>query len=131
MKMQELARFFRSLADRVERMTPEESASVFRELTVSLRDKKGQRQQSGDADIQSRLADTNAAVIVNQLNGANDREDAYVIIDKGEFTKTELTKIARILKVNVVKTDDMARIREKIVESTVGARLNSAAIRGE
>jgi hypothetical protein len=46
------------------------------------------------------------------------------------LTKTELEQIARRLSLPILKQDKAERLRDKILEATIGSRLNSQAIRG-
>ncbi|MCL1078717.1 hypothetical protein D5R81_12570 [Parashewanella spongiae] len=66
--------------------------------------------------------------IVNELNDINDRN---VALDKLQMiNKKGLEVIARSLDIAIQRTDKVEAIKNKIVESTVGARLRSSAIQG-
>lgn len=65
-----------------------------------------------------------------ELNSASTREDGARIVQESFSRKDELFAFAKFLDLPVQKRDNMDRIRRKIVEFTVGRRLDSAAIRG-
>lgn len=65
-----------------------------------------------------------------KLNTARTREEGYRIVEEAFPLKEGLFAFARFLDLPVQKKDKAGRIREKIVTSTVGRRLNSEAIRG-
>ena len=68
------------------------------------------------------------------LNKANSREEAKTLIaslnvPKGKGRKGFLIRIAKACAVQVESRDPIARIEQKLVEDTVGAKLRSKAFR--
>ena len=68
--------------------------------------------------------------IAAELDAAATRESGARIVQDAFSRKDELFAFARFLDLPVQRNDNMVRIRRKIVEFTVGRRLDSEAIRG-
>jgi hypothetical protein len=69
--------------------------------------------------------------ILSDLQTATSRDEAARILRLFNLTRRELVELARARSVHVRKEDNVSRIEEKLIESIIGARLNSLAIRGE
>ena len=67
--------------------------------------------------------------IIEKLKNAEDKIVVNSLIDT--LTKNELLQICRALDLPVRKADKIERIRERIVQSTVGFRTRSQAIQKE
>lgn len=63
------------------------------------------------------------------LHSFKSREEAYGYLENLKLKKDELIRVGELISANVNKKDNKARILEKIVESTVGARLRTEAIK--
>ena len=68
--------------------------------------------------------------LTSKLRSAKTREEGVHILQHGFSTKEPLFEFAKFLDLPVQKGDSIARIRRKIVEFTVGIRLDGEAIRG-
>ena len=68
--------------------------------------------------------------IAAELDAAATRESGARIVQNAFPRKDELFAFAKFLDLPVQKNDNMDRIRRKIVEFTVGRRLDSEAVRG-
>ncbi len=66
--------------------------------------------------------------IKSDLNLFQNREKGLEYLNLQCKTKKELTTLAKIIDIHVQKTDKTDQLREKIIESTIGFRLRSAAI---
>lgn len=66
--------------------------------------------------------------ILNELSSISDRESATSLLNN--LTKRNLDVIARKLDIAVKRSDKVDILKQKVVESTVGARLRSSAIQG-
>lgn len=64
------------------------------------------------------------------LSYVRSREEALALLERFELNKQSLEHLARRLEVSVVREDNSRRLMEKIVERSIGSRLNSEAIRG-
>lgn len=67
--------------------------------------------------------------VMTQLRAVNTREDATRLLSQKTILKKDLITIAASFKVHINKSDNKAKIIEKIVGATVGATLRSKAIR--
>lgn len=67
---------------------------------------------------------------IGRLRSASTREEGIRLIETTFSDKMTLVALARFLDVPAQKKDKTDRVRQKIVEATVGARLQSEAIRG-
>ena len=68
--------------------------------------------------------------LASQLKTLDSRDDGLSLLSKADLTKKELEKLARLMDLPVLREDDSEKLRLKIVEQSIGARLNSLAIRG-
>ncbi|WP_370789678.1 hypothetical protein [Bacteroides nordii] len=66
--------------------------------------------------------------IINILNGINSREEGESFLISKKMSRSELESIARRMDIPLSKKDNIAKIMQKIIESTIGFRLNSQAI---
>jgi hypothetical protein len=69
--------------------------------------------------------------IIAQLRGLGSREAGFELLTSLHLTRREAEAIARSMDLPVVREDDTEQLRRKIIEETIGARLNSQAIRGQ
>ncbi len=69
--------------------------------------------------------------ILNYLQQCVSREEGLAYITNSLNNKTELEEFANYLDVPIVKQDKIEKIKDKIIESTVGAILRSNAIQGK
>lgn len=68
--------------------------------------------------------------LAENLRNAGSRESALQLLNAALLTKKRLEDLARMMDLPVLREDNAERLRQKIVEESVGARLNSQAIRG-
>ncbi len=66
--------------------------------------------------------------ILQQLNSFKSREEGAQFLDSNCKTKKELTSLAKLIDIPVQKSDKVQLLKEKIIESTIGFRIRSAAI---
>jgi hypothetical protein len=123
-----LAGLLRSLADYIETATAQEIAElVDRKSRIQIgraepiRAKKPRR-LSSSKDYWK---------IVNRLRELPTRDQGQQLLDSYGFTKTELEELARSMDLPVIREDTHESLRRKIIESSIGSRLASQAIRGE
>lgn len=69
--------------------------------------------------------------IKSDLNSFRNREEGFEYLNLQCKTKKELTTLAKIIDIPVQKTDKIDQLKEKIIESTIGFRLRSAAIQNK
>ena len=66
--------------------------------------------------------------IVNRLKSYNTREEGESYLLSRDLKRKDLETIARTLDLPFSKKDTIVKIREKIIEGTIGYRLSSNAI---
>jgi hypothetical protein len=132
MNGQELARFLRALAKSVERMPLgeiERLPELLEKLVIEEPAKEKRRSQGPPKS--EKFGQAPLLQILTELRQAPSRESGSDILERNDLTRAELTSLARLAQINITKKDDIPRIREKVIESIIGSRLNSLAIRGE
>jgi hypothetical protein len=93
-------------------------ASGKKRLCIELVEKK---QSSHSKSASVGLKDTE-----EQLVKIESRDQAEELLK--DFKKADLQRIAKDLDIPIQKNEDLIRLREKIIESTVGFKLRSQAI---
>lgn len=68
--------------------------------------------------------------LIETLINFPNRDDALNFLNEAIQTKKLLEKIARHLDIPLIKIDNSESLREKIIESTTGARIRSETIKG-
>ena len=81
-------------------------------------------------DSSAKAAQIDAPAIIAKLAEFSSREDAQKFLDENFGGKRLLELIARSLDIPIMKQDRVDTLRDKIIESTVGARMRSQAIQG-
>ena len=89
-------------------------------LCIELVEKK---QSSHSKSSSTDLKDTEEQIIKIES-----RDQAEELLK--DFKKADLQRIAKDLDIPIQKNEDVVRLREKIIESTVGFKLRSQAIQG-
>ena len=127
----QVARLLRALASLVESSGPEEAIALLEGQPALLR---GKRRYASDAD---RLpleftppVPPDLPKLVETLHSLNSREDGLALLSSASLTRKELEGLGRLVGTPVLKTDNMERLTEKIIEASIGSRLSSEAIRG-
>ena len=69
-------------------------------------------------------------ILLSKLRAATTREEGERILESTFSKKDEWFEFARFLDLPVQRKDSIGRIRHKIVEYTVGSRIDSEVIRG-
>ncbi|WP_334066250.1 hypothetical protein [Burkholderia cepacia] len=87
----------------------------------------GARRRSDDANTVARSAIDG---IIGRLRMLKARDEGVALLKQMAPTKEKLTVVAKALDLPVGKKNSNDEIAEKIVETTIGYRIRSAAIRG-
>lgn len=77
------------------------------------------------------LSEEEAQQILEQLKNCKNRELGHEILLSNFKNRKELEHFAKLIDVYVMKQDKIDRIREKIIEGTIGASLRSTVIQGK
>ncbi|MEB7932704.1 MULTISPECIES: hypothetical protein [Enterobacter] len=92
--------------------------------------KVGKKRVSTNTKI-SPVDDFSYNELLNLLNQCESREQGNDLLSRELKTKSEFEKFARHVEVAVMKSDKLEKIRDNIIESTVGAKLRSDAIQNK
>ncbi|MGO2458412.1 hypothetical protein [Serratia sp. BW106] len=123
-------------------------ASIFRELqdaVLELSNNDIEKIMSGDYQFTLKLVKktnfiTNKSLpgnykgfekLMDLLSKCSSREEGVAVLSHELKNKSEYENFARHVEVAVVKSDKVEKIRDNIIESTVGARLRSDAIQNK
>jgi len=77
------------------------------------------------------LDESTMIAIERKLNNASSREEGYSILKGCCKSKLDLQSLADHLDVSYYKNDSRLKLKNKIVQMTIGSRLNSDAIRND
>lgn len=127
-KNKTIARLLRRLAETLEK-TPEADLEALlsgrARLVVSPAgaDRRSPRQK--------RTPSKKITELVAKLRDLRSREDGLALLRTMRLNRRELEELARLMDLPVLRDDGSERLVQKIVEESIGARLNSEAIRGQ
>lgn len=76
------------------------------------------------------LSKENISILTEELNKCDSRESGYAVLTSHLKNRKQLEAFAKEIDVFVMKQDKVERIKEKIIEGTIGATLRSNAIQG-
>lgn len=79
-------------------------------------------------EVKSELDMKKANSVLEELKVCNSRDSGYEILKTHFKNKSELEWFAKYIDIFVMKQDKVDKLREKIIEGTVGAALRSSAI---
>ena len=125
---QQVVSLLRDLASQIQAMDDAVIESVLAgryRLEIRPPEKKSRRQQP-----RLHCSDEDITRLQRELRTTDTREQARQLIDDILHTKAELIRFARALDIPVPKSASVEQVKDRLVESTVGYRLRSAAIRG-
>ncbi len=89
------------------------------------------KKRAGTSAKISPVDDFSYSELLNLLNQCESREQGNELLSRELKTKSEFEKFARHVEVAVMKSDKLEKIRDNIIESTVGAKLRSDAIQNK
>lgn len=133
-----LAAFLRSLAEAIENGSASDLEALLEGqmgLTISGEAFKSSRHPRVRVFASSRK-DTEPdrrklSDLMDQLRRLESRDEGLDLLRTAQLAKRELEQLARLMDLPVSRDDDAERIRQRIIAASIGARLNSRAIRGE
>lgn len=76
-------------------------------------------------------SDQDFTKILEELTSCKDREIGYKVLSSYSLNKKELELFAKSINVHIMKTDKIEKIRDRLIEATIGATLRSIAIQGK
>jgi len=125
-----VASMLRRCADFLESLPPRDVHAVIRgevELRLSLVAKKPPSRKKPSVVLDSNVI----AQTQSKLRTMNSRGDGELLLKQIAPTKSALETLARSLDLPIRKSDNTRNLRDRIIESTIGYRLASAAIQGK
>ncbi len=128
---QSLQKLLRQMASTLERASSGDVEALLSgqaEFVISGRDIR--HSEKKDVGQNHRILSSKLEGLVSQLKTLDSRDGGLSLLVKADLTKKELEKLARLMDLPVLREDDSEKLRLKIVEQSIGARLNSLAIRG-
>jgi hypothetical protein len=128
-----IAKLLHLLADSIEQGSPTDvEALLTGRATLAITTTPPATEQPGKREPQKQghASKRDLPALVDQLRQLSSRDDGLTLLNQEQLNKKELEELARCIDLPVVRTDDAERLRQKIIEETIGARLNSQAIRG-
>jgi len=130
-----VARLLHRLAETLERtsMADLEAISEGRATFAVSRDSAAGRGELRDGELKKRRprSGKDLAKLAAEVRQLESRDAGLRHLTRAQLTKNELEALARLMDLPVLRDDNSERLRQKIVEASIGARLNSQAIRGE
>jgi hypothetical protein len=128
MKGKQLAHFLRAIAQAVENADDSQIDNLIASLSrltsnerTTKPSSKPPRQDVDEASLQETL---------ERIGMLSSREEGLKLLEQLDFKRKDLLALAKHRDVHTSKDDSVLRLREKLVERLIGARLNSQAIRG-
>lgn len=121
----------RKLANVVEALSPDEIDNLLRgDSKLRVEEASPVPRERGLSPTPSLFKANLFHELTDKLRSAMTREAGYDLLNKARLTRIETEKYARFLDLPVYRTDTISLLRERIVESLIGARLRTEAIQG-
>lgn len=117
--LQRVAAFLRSL-------TPDEAedlAAGRAKLTLTTRSRRRPAPRE--------LSPEQVSVVVRDLRELDTRDAGMTYLSEAAPTRATLAQVAAGMDIPIPKSDNVSKLRERIVEAAIGYRLRSDAIRGD
>lgn len=124
-----LAKILRRIADAVDKLDEAELDSFLTNLSRKDYLSEASKKKT-PKNVHAKLDPVALEDVLSQLGSMTTRASGHDLLDRLELSRKELEALARLRSIHVTKDDNLARIREKLVEGVIGARLSSRAIRG-
>jgi hypothetical protein len=124
----QVARLLRALAALVEKSDPDEVTAFLRSRATALF--SGVEGHAEKGTFTHATAPPDLPKLAEELRALNSRDEGHTLLSSASLTRRELEKLGRLLETPILKTDNMERLTERIIEASIGSRLSSAAIRG-
>ena len=126
-----VAKILRSLADCIESSSGEEISGLLAgRLRLRITPERGDEIQKRKPKRPLSTA-RNWVEIADQMRALPSREAGQRFIEGLTPSRTDLEHLARAMDLPISKQDNTERLLQKIIESSIGSRLSSQAIRGD
>jgi hypothetical protein len=126
------ARIFASLLRRIAREIEAFSDTELQDMEESTGPLLSQRGSGNRKRVEEAWGDKQLDVndVVEKMRSLKGRDEGVALLREAAPTKSKLILVAKALDVPVLKQNTAEEIVAKIVETTIGFRIRSAAIRG-
>jgi hypothetical protein len=125
-----VAAILRKLSDSIRSLSASEWDAVvagkFR-VDITIGAAREARVESEDSEV----PDSDLSELASLLREASTREAGHDLLAARSMSKESLVRFARYLDIPASKRDPNERIRDRIIEATIGFRLRSRAVQGE
>jgi hypothetical protein len=124
-----LAMFLQELAKQLKNLTEQQVQDVLNgnsKLSLVVIEKQKSTQGSQPPTSES----TEFEEITHYLKQLDSRESGLNYLQKNRLTKDYLQKLARFIDIPIQRTETKEKLLQRIIEATIGYRLNSQAIQG-
>lgn len=126
-----LALLLRQLAEVVEALDEADLGKIADgRLELTLSQTRSQKKEKARLPDSPSVSDSFSKVR-EKLSTFSSRDDAEMYLVENVQKKSDLTALAREIEIPIHSSDTGEKIRDKIIEATVGYRLRSQAIRGD
>jgi hypothetical protein len=127
----QVGRLLRALASLVEKSSHHDVAALLRGQAILAKVDRHKKEDTAQSELLPPTPPPNLAELSEKLHALSSREDGLSLLSASSLTRRDLEKLGRIVGVPIMKTDNMERLTEKIIETCIGSRLSSEAIRGD
>ncbi len=128
----QVARLLRALATLVEASGPEEVASLLEGQGALSKGRRRYTSEEARLPLESATQlPPDLPKLAESLQSLKSRDEGLYVLSSASLTRKELEGLGRLLGTPILKTDNMERLAEKIIEASIGSRLTSEAIRGD
>lgn len=124
-----LAKILRRIADAVDRLDEVQLDSFLSNLNRKDNFSEASKRKT-TKNVHAKLDPVALEQVLGQLSALTTRASGGELLERLELSRKELEALAKLRSIHVTKNDDLPRIKEKLIEGTIGARLSSRAIRG-
>lgn len=129
MKGKQFAHFLRAIAQAVENADDSQIDNFIASLSHLAPNEAGPKRTNPKPHRQD-IDEASLHETLERIGLLSSREEGLQLLEQLDFRRKELLALAKLRDVHTSKDDSVLRLREKLVERLIGARLNSQAIRG-
>lgn len=122
-----LASLLRRLADSIEAGSEADLQAILGKRSVDQKAKRGDKKSPPRS---TNLASGELKDIVDRLLTFDSRDAGGKFLDGLHLTKANFEQLARWMDLSVQREDTSDRLRDKVIEASIGYRLRSQAVQG-
>jgi hypothetical protein len=130
-RKEDLVFLLRRIADLLEKNRATEIEELFSNVVITVGRTRQQKKPPSTKSKSHEYAGNSWEAVTVHLASLETRDEGNRHLKDLDLTRANLESLARFMNLPVTKHDPVERIRDKIVESSIGSRLNSRAIRGD